>query len=80
MFGSRIPMDGIWTEGRDANGNIFSAIDSRGAVADPLAAAGDDGLAGLDLDHAVLGLDAQRSAQHDGELVEFRPLARLAPS
>jgi hypothetical protein len=39
-----------------------------------------DGLAGLDIYHAVFVLDAQHSAQHDRDFFEIGPLAGLQPS
>src|SRR5271166_4487036 len=40
----------------------------------------DDRLSGLDVELAAMRTDAQHAAQHDGEFVEFRLLARLGPA
>lgn len=73
-------MDGVRREGREANGDVLSAILTRGAVSDPLSGFGEDGLAGRNHHLAAFVLHLQGSPQHDGVFVEFRPLARLHPS
>ena len=71
---------GGWRERREADGDILCAIRFRGAVADPLAGGGHDGLARVDVDDAGRVLDAEEAAKHDGNLLEFRALTRLLPS
>ena len=51
-----ISMDGVWRKGGEADGDVFSAVGFRRAVADPLAGRGDDGLAGLDVEGGRRGI------------------------
>src|SRR5690348_12659695 len=67
-------------EGGEADGDVLGSVGRRRAVADPFAEVGDDGLAGVDVDCSMARFDVQRSAEDDGELVEFGLLAGLGPT
>src|SRR5438477_10443963 len=68
------------TERWYANGDVFGAVGSRRAVAHPFAATRNDGLAGFNIEHALLRFDPERAAQDQGELIEVRLLAGLGPA
>lgn len=48
-----IPVNGIHREGRETDGDVFSAFVFRSAVSDPLAAMGNHRLAGTNIDRAA---------------------------
>src|SRR5262249_33311068 len=73
-------VDRIRRKRRQGYGEVFRAFTERRAVADHLAWVGDDRLSGTDVDHTALVLDADHPLQHDGVLVELRPLTRLTPA
>jgi len=60
-----------WAEGRQADRDILGALRMRSTVAHPFTAVRDYRLSGADVQDAPAVFHAQRSAQHDGELVEL---------
>ena len=78
--GKLVPVDRVGGKRRQTDGHILGAAWLRAAVADPLARRGDDRLTGPDVERARLGLNPQKTAEHDGNLFEVGPLARLDPA
>ena len=74
-----VPVDGLHRKRRQAYRDVFGTPVRR-AVANPLAGRCDDSLSSVDVDHAVLVLDADGALQHDRDLLELRPLPGLVPS
>src|SRR5690349_1826639 len=58
-----IAVDGSGVEGGEADGDVLGSVGRRRAVADPFAAVGDDGLAGVDVDCSIARFDVQRAAE-----------------
>jgi hypothetical protein len=75
-----IPVHGFHGKRWQADGDVFGAAFVRGGVANPFTGVGDDGLSGGYVERAGSVLDAQRSFEDDGELVEGRRLAGFEPS
>ena len=73
-------MDCLEREGGNADRNVLRTTGEWRAVANPLAGGGDDRLAGAHLHDATFVLDAERAAEHDGDLLEFRALSGLLPA
>ena len=71
-------MDGSGRERRDADGDVLAAF-GRG-VANPLAFARDQRLAGSGFHDAAFVFQAHLAAQHQRELVEVGTLARFGPT
>ena len=61
----RVAVDGVGREGRQADGDVLGALGLGGAVADPLAGLGDDGLARAHVQLAALVLHAQHALDDD---------------
>jgi len=72
-------MNGLLRKCRQADRNVLCPLIEGGAVPDPFVVTRDDGLAGMDLQRSLLGLDQEHSPQHQGELVKCRLLPRLGP-
>lgn len=75
-----VAVDGGGREGGEADRDVFGATFGRGAVADPFAGGGVDGLAGGDSVGAGFGFDLELATEDDGVFVEFGGLAGLAPA
>src|SRR5262245_3240173 len=73
-------MHRVGREGWYAHGDVFGAIRSRRAVADPFAGRCVDGLTGVDLERPGASFHPQDARQHNGVFVEIRRLGRLLPA
>ncbi len=71
---------GVHGKRREADGEIFRAFFTWGAVAYPLAFVGDYGLSGADVEGSAAVLDSQLALNDDGEFIEARCLAGFNPS
>ncbi len=76
----RVAVDGGGGEGGEADGDVFGTRLGRGAVADPVAGGGVDGLAGGEAVSACAGFNLEFAVEDDGVFVEFGCLAGLAPA
>src|SRR3954469_10652183 len=77
-FCSGVAMDAVRRERRQADGDVVGAV--RRAVAHPLTGLGVDGLACRRDEGPAVVLDAYGASEHDGPLVEVRPLPGLGPA
>src|SRR5262249_7080298 len=78
-LGSLAAVHGLGREGRQTDGHILGAFGLRRAVAHPLAGAREHRLAGANVEHAALVVDAQHPPEDQRVLVELRRLSRLLP-
>ena len=75
-----VAMNGGRREGGCADGDVLGSAFVRSGVLNPLAAVGDDGLSGGDIEGSRFVLDSQRAFEDDREFVELGSLAGLLPS
>lgn len=73
-------MDCLRVKCRDAHGHVLRPAVGGAAVSDPLTFWRDYCLTGGDVNGLALGLHAQSAGENERILVEFRDLARLAPT
>ena len=74
---SLVPMGRVQGERRHADRDVLRALRAGCAVAHPLAPARGHRLAGADLEAAAFEFHVEGPREHDGVLVEIRPLAGL---
>lgn len=73
-------MNCLRRECRQTDGDVLGAVGPRRTITDPLARLSDDGLADANLQNAAFVFDTEHTGEHNGYLVEGRPLAGLDPT